>query len=148
MRTAWPATAVESSACGRGNAVGLTSIIDRGQFLPRDAMVAQYSLIAMSARLFVSHVLCDMCVTCRSSAETAARIKLVFTVSFKEIWLPPKLRVLSSGTLSQTLDLENFATPSRSRCQRNSATRQSSCTTPTTFDASWLFTTRRSTVML
>jgi len=148
MRTAWPATAVESSACGRGNAVGLTSITDRGQFLPRDAMVAQYSLIAMSARLFVSHVLCDMCVTCRSSAETAARIKLVFTVSFKEIWLPPKLRVLSSGTLSQTLDLENFATPSRSRCQRNSATRQSSCDTSTTFDASWLFTTRRSTVML
>ena len=148
MRTAWPATAVESSACGRSNAVGLTSIIDRGQFLPRDAMVAQYSLIAMSARLFVSRVLCDMCVTCRSSAETAARIKLVFTLSFKEIWLPPKLRVLSSGTLSQTLDLENFATPSRSRCQRNSATRQSSCDTPTTFDASWLFTTRRSTVML
>ena len=27
-----PADAAESSACGRGNAVGLTSILDQGQF--------------------------------------------------------------------------------------------------------------------
>jgi len=27
-----PAAVAESSACGRGNAVGLTSILDRGQY--------------------------------------------------------------------------------------------------------------------
>ena len=29
-----PAAAAEPIACGRGNAVGLTSILDRGQFFP------------------------------------------------------------------------------------------------------------------
>ena len=33
-----------------------------------------------------------------------------------------KIRVLPSETFSQTLDLENFATASRSRCQQNSST--------------------------
>jgi len=32
------------------------------------------------------------------------------TLCFKEIKVPPKIRVLPSGTLSQTLDFENFAT--------------------------------------
>ena len=32
---------------------------------------------------------------------------------YKEIWVTPKIRVLPSGTLSHTLDLENFATASR-----------------------------------
>ena len=39
-----PATSAESSACWRGNAVGLTSLLDRGQFLPRDAELARYML--------------------------------------------------------------------------------------------------------
>ena len=36
----------------------------------------------------------------------------------KEIWVSSKISVLPSGTLSQTLDLENFATASRLRCQQ------------------------------
>jgi len=62
-----------------------------------------------------------------------------------------KLRILPSGTLSQTPDFENFATISRSCCQQNSS---SSSTvelvddTYTTIDESWLFITSRSTVTL
>jgi len=37
------------------------------------------------------------------------------TLCYKEIWLSSKIRVLASGTLSQTTDFENFATASRSR---------------------------------
>ena len=61
------------------------------------------------------------------------------------------ITLLPSGTLSQTLDSENFATASRSRCQRHSS---SSSTvelvddTYTTVDESWLFTTGRSAVTL
>jgi len=40
----------------------------------------------------------------------------------KEIRVPPKIRVLPSGTLSQTLDIENFASASRSCRQQNSWT--------------------------
>jgi len=46
----------------------------------------------------------------------AARIELIFRVHISvdllrcEIRVPPKIRVFSSGTLSQTMDLENFAT--------------------------------------
>jgi len=39
-----------------------------------------------------------------------------------EIRVPPKIRVLPSGTLPNILDLENFATASRSCCQQNSST--------------------------
>ena len=39
----------------------------------------------------------------------------------KEIRLPPKIRPLSSGTLSQTTDFWNFATASRLGCQQNSS---------------------------
>jgi len=42
------------------------------------------------------------------------------TLRFKEIWVSQKIMVLPSGTLSQTADIENFATASRSRCQQNS----------------------------
>ena len=61
------------------------------------------------------------------------------------------ITLLPSGTLSQTLDSENFATASRSRCQRHSS---SSSTVElvddiyTTVDESWLFTTGRSAVTL
>jgi len=34
------------------------------------------------------------------------------TVSYKEIWASPKIKVLPSGTLAQMLELENFLTPS------------------------------------
>ena len=74
-----------------------------------------------------------------------------FTLWYKEMWVSPKITVLPRGTLSQTLDLENFATASRSRCQQHSS---SSSTvefvddTYTTIDESWLFSTSRSIVTL
>ena len=47
----------------------------------------------------------------------------LYTLCCKEIRAPPKIiRVLPSGTLPQTLDLENFAAANRSRCQQNSST--------------------------
>ena len=42
----------------------------------------------------------------------------------KKIRVSLKVGLLISGTVSQTLDLENFATASRSRCQKNSSTVQ------------------------
>jgi len=53
----------------------------------------------------------------------ARRLPSIYpTLFLKEIWVPLKIRVLLSVTLSQTVDLENFATASRSRCQQNSST--------------------------
>ena len=52
------------------------------------------------------------------------------------VWRYPS----TSGTLSQTLDLQNCATASRSRCQQNSSTMELVDDTYTTVDASWLFT--------
>jgi len=52
-----------------------------------------------------------------SSWFWARRLRSTYpTLCYKEIGVSPKIRVLStsSGTLSQTLDLENFATASRS----------------------------------
>jgi len=59
--------------------------------------------------------------------ETIGRIELVFgmeastclTLCYKEIWVSSKIRVLPSGTLSQTPDLKNLVTISRPRCQQN-----------------------------
>ena len=61
-----------------------------------------------------------------------------------------KIRVLPSGTLSRTQDIENFATASRSRCQQHasSSTVELVDDTYTTVDESWLFTTSQSTVTL
>jgi len=57
-------------------------------------------------------------VTRRYCVETAARLELIFCIDFprpilrcfREIRVSPKIWVLPTGTLSQTLDLENFAT--------------------------------------
>jgi len=68
-------------------------------------------------------------------------------LSCKEIWVPLKVRVLFSGTLSQTLDLENFATASQSHCRQNSSMVELVDDTCMTVDESWLFTTRRSTAI-
>ena len=43
------------------------------------------------------------------------------TLCCMEIWVLSKIRALLSGTLSQILDLENFAMASRSYCQQNSS---------------------------
>jgi len=70
---------------------------------------------------------------------------------YKEIWVSPKIRALSTGTLSQTPDLENVAAARRSRCQQHSlssSTVESVDDTYTTINESWLFTTNRSTVTL
>jgi len=89
-------------------------------------------------------------VTSRYCIETTGRIwARVWHGDFlSHIPLSPKIRALPSGTLSQTLDLENFATASRSRCQRNSSssTVEFVDDTYTTIDKeSWLSTTSRST---
>ena len=63
-------------------------------------------------------------VTSRYCVETTGRIEPVLarripftylTLCFKKILVSPKIRVLPSETLSQTLDLENFSTVSRRR---------------------------------
>ena len=56
-----------------------------------------------------------------SSWFSARRLPSTYpTLCYKEISVSPKLWLLPSGTLSQTQDLEIFATASRSRCQQNS----------------------------
>ena len=85
-----------------------------------------------------------------SSWFLARRLSSTYpTLCCKEIWVSPKITVLSYGTLSQTSDLENFATASCSPCQQNSSsTVELVDDTCTTVDESWLFTTRQSTVTL
>jgi len=73
------------------------------------------------------------------------------TLSYEKILVSPRIGVLPSGTLSETLNLENFATASRSHCQQNSSSSSSSTVelvddTYTTVDESWLFSTSRSNV--
>ena len=88
------------------------------------------------------------CIEKSGRIEQEASFHLSHTVP---IGIYPKMRLFPSETLSQTPDLENFATASRSRCHQNST---SSSTvefvddTYTTVDESWLFTTSRSTVTL
>jgi len=63
-------------------------------------------------------------------------------------FLSPNQQRQSTGTLSQTPDLVNFATASRSRCQQNSSSSEFVDDTCTTVDESWLLTTSWSTVTL
>jgi len=92
--------------------------------------------------------------------ESTGRIELVFgmagllrpipcCVIRKFVYLR-KLGYFPLGLLSQTPDLENFATASQSRCQQNSSSSSSKVEfvddTYTTVDESWLFTTSRPTV--
>ena len=81
-----------------------------------------------TARRYTSAVFAAILLSIRPSVtsqyciETTGDIVLVFgteasfhlrpTLCYKEIWVSPKIRVRPSGTLSQTLDLENFATAS------------------------------------
>jgi len=98
-----------------------------GKILRRNAMIARMNA-TLSSRVSVSVTSRHRC----HRIETTSRIELDFgteasfhlypTPCCEEFWVSPKIRVLPSGTLSRTLDLENFATVSRSRCQQNSAT--------------------------
>jgi len=90
--------------------------------------------------------------------ETTGRIKLLLvwmlpstylTLCYKETWVSPKITVLPSWTLSQTMYLENFTTASQSCCQQNLST--SSAVefvddTDNTINKLWMFTTSQSTV--
>jgi len=88
-----------------GNAVGLTSILHRGQFLP----ARRYASAGTSYGPVSVCVCVCLCVTSRSSIETAEWIELVFGMraSFQLSYTLLKrnsvtlnIRVLSSGTLS------------------------------------------------
>jgi len=77
------------------------------RFLPRDAMIARYMLLSC-VRL---SAVCPSQVG--SPIETTGRIELVFGME-ASLYLShttcKEIRVLPSGTLFQTPDLENFAT--------------------------------------
>jgi len=120
------------SNCGRFiryfNANALTVRVC--SFLPRDAMLARY-LLSLSVSVCLSvrpSVTSRYCIerNGRNPAGfgTEASSHLSYTLRYDEIRVSPKIRVLPSGTLSQTPDFENFATASRSCCQNNSSTVQ------------------------
>jgi len=82
----------------------------KSYFYQHDAMLAWLLAVVMCLCVSVTRQYC---------IEMAAWIELIFacrfpsicaTMYFKEIRVPLKIRVLPSGTLSQTLDLENFTT--------------------------------------
>ena len=89
------------------------------QFLPRDAMLARYllsSCVSLSVRPSVRPSQAGIASKRlhKSSWYSARRLPSTYpTLCYKEIWASPK-RVLPS----ETLDLENCAAASRSRCQR------------------------------
>jgi len=74
-------------------------------------------------------------VTSRYYIETTGRIELGSgmevsfhypTLCYKRTWVSSEIRVLPSGTSSQTWDIENFAAANRLRCQQNSSSSSSS----------------------
>jgi len=89
-------------------------------FLPRDATRYATAVYAVVVCLSV----CPS-VTSRYCTETTGRIELFwgmeasFHLSHTVLQGSPKIIVLPSVTLSQTPDLENIATATRSRCQQN-----------------------------
>ena len=102
-------------------------------FIPRDAMLAWY-MLSSCVRPSVGPSVCLS--ACPSHAGVVSKRldesswflarRTYPTLCYKEIWVSPKIRVLPSVTLSQTPDLENFATASGSRCQQNSSSSSSS----------------------
>ena len=119
----------------------------------------QTIVVCLSVPICVCHKICcrlvSVCLSVRLSVltsryciETTGRIEPVFGIEafftypalcYNEIRVSPKIRVLSSGTLPQTLDLKKFATTSQSRCQQNSSTIEPVDDTYTTVDESWTF---------
>jgi len=95
-------------------------------FLLRDATEPWYTAMVLCLSVCLS-----VSVKSRSSTETAERIELILawelpstypTQCYKEIRVSPKIRVLPSGTTSQTLDLIFPRHVDRSHCQQNSST--------------------------
>jgi len=107
------------------------------RFLPRDATLARYllsSCVCPSVRPSQAGIVSKR--LAESSWVSARRLPSTYpTLSCKEIRVSPKIMVLPSGSLSQTLDVDNFATASRSCCQQNSSTVELA---DRTYDASWL----------
>jgi len=94
------------------------------EFLSRDAMLERYWLWSCVS-------ICLSVPLRRYFIQTTGQIELVLRGGFRPSILHcvlmkfdylQKIRALPSETLSQTLDLENFATTSRSCCQQNSST--------------------------
>jgi len=89
------------------------------RFLPRDAMLARYVLSSCVCPSVCPSQACIVIVSKRlddSSWHVTWQLSSTYpTLCCKEIRVPPKIRILPSGTL-------HFATASRSRCQQNSST--------------------------
>jgi len=94
------------------------------QSLPCDAKLVRYMLLS-----YFHHLPVCLYATSQHSIETTVQIELLLawrllsthsTLCCNEIWVSPKIQVLSSGSSSQTLILENFSAASRLRCQQNS----------------------------
>jgi len=118
------------------------------QFLPRDVTLERYML----SRVRLSQTGIALKRLRESSWVLVWRLPSTYpTLRCKKMWVSSKIRVLPSGTLSQTPD---FAIASRSHCKQQLSSSPSSSTvefvddTYTTIDESWLFSTSRSTVTL
>ena len=135
------------------------------RLLPRDAMLARYMLsscvcssVCLSVRLSLGGIVLSRLAgsasySIRRFAGYQDKKKRTDRAGFwRGCFFPPishcykaihvyrKIRVLPSGTLSQTLELENFVMASRSCCQQNSYWRSSLLTTLAMVDAAWLDT--------
>jgi len=58
----------------------------------------------------------------RTNRAVSWHEKLCLALYYKDIRVPPKIRILFSGTLPRTLDSQNFATAGGSCSQQNSST--------------------------
>jgi len=76
----------------------------RSSFLLRDAMLV---------RCMLSSCVCHKPVLYRNDWTNRAGFGVGASLDLSNIHVPLKIRVLPSGTISQTLDLENFATTRR-----------------------------------
>jgi len=83
-------------------------------FHPHDAMLVRVLAMALCLSVCLSQVGVLSKRVNESSWFLARELHLTYpTLCYKKIQVPSKIRVLPSGTLLQTLDLENFATAYR-----------------------------------
>ena len=97
-------------------------------------------------------------ITSQYCIETTGQIERVFVMRgflppvphcYNEIWVSPKIKVLPSGTLYRTSDLENFGAPSRLHCPQTVVVDGRVCWRHLYNNCeSWLFTTSPSAVTL
>jgi len=94
-----------------------TCILFIDGFLPGDTMLPRYMLWPCVCPSIWQSVTSRYCIeTTRMIELFFLALKLLLTylkLYYKKIWIPPKIRVLSSGSLLQTLYLENFAMASQ-----------------------------------